>query len=666
MARPWLVVCGLALAGAVPFTGCSGTHEDPDDGLPIELPDEREPCADSDPLRQAYFGDLHIHTRLSFDAAAWGTRVTPEEAYRYARGEPLGLFPYDASGDGQRTIQLARPLDFAAVTDHAEFFAEVTMCTDPSSPAYDTTTCVNYRNADSEGFSFGEFGISFITDPPRRPRICDPYDDECERVRNEVWWRIQEAAENYYDRTSACGFTTFVAWEWSATTGTTANIHRNVLLRNRTVPRVATSYIDAPTPELMWDALEATCNDTGTRCDAIAIPHNSNVGGGLMFEPVTSSGSPYTREESERRSRLEPLMEIYQHKGASECLPGVPDPLGSEDPLCAFELVHPSPCTGDASDPPNCTPLCTRLGSGGLIGGCVAVNDFARPALLRGLAEWQRTGGNPFELGFIGSTDTHSGSGGHVEEDAWEGHLADRDDTAENRLRPMDVAFPGINTNSPGGLAVLWAEDNSRDALFDAMVRREAYATSGTRPLVRFFGGRDLPEDLCDAPDLVARAYEWGVPMGGRIEPSADAPLRFVVWALRDPLSVPLQRIQIIKGTVRDGELHEEVVEVAGEADSPAAVDLTTCEPEDSGAGHAELCAVWTDPDHDPAAPAFYYARVLENPTCRWSHRQCLEAGADCASMEEGDPLWACCDGSLPSTLQERAWTSPIWALPAP
>ncbi|MFW6067816.1 MAG: DUF3604 domain-containing protein [Myxococcota bacterium] len=656
--------------------GCGGDGDEaPDDGGAgdadagpvVVLPDEREPCADPNPLRNPYFGDLHVHTKFSFDAAAWGTRSTPEDAYRFARGEPLDLFPYDSDGEGERTVQLARPLDFAAVTEHAEFLAEVTLCTDPSSPAYDSSTCTTYRNADSEGFNFGEFATTFLTDPPRRPGICSPYDDDCVATRDRVWERIQDAAEAFYDRTEACEFTTFVAYEWSGTTGSTANIHRNVIFRNRSVPRVPTSFVDAPTPGELWDAMDATCNDTGTPCEALAIPHNSNVGGGMMFEPVTSAGAPYTRGEAARRSRLEPLVEIYQHKGASECIPDVPDPLASEDPLCDFEQVHPSVCTGDPSDPEGCLPLCERSGGGGLIGGCVAVRDFVRPALLRGLEEQARVGANPFDFGLIGSTDTHSGAAGHVEEAGWTGHLADRDDTAADRLRAFDGVLVGIRTNSPGGLAVLWAEENSRDALFDAMQRREAYATSGTRIVARLFGGWGYPDDLCSAPEPIATGYDEGVPMGGELPPrpsDAGAPV-FFVSAMRDAFSAPLQRIQIVKGWVEDEALHEEVYDVAPEGgpDEGAPVDLDTCEP-DEEPGADSLCEVWSDPDFDPAHPAFYYARVLENPTCRWSHRQCLAAEVNCATVDAGDPFEACCDGSVPATIQERAWTSPVWYAP--
>jgi hypothetical protein len=648
------------------------THEvPPGDGGPDAgpaLPDEREPCADRDPLRRAFFGDLHIHTKLSFDAAAWGTRSTPEEAYRYARGEPLGLFPYDASGEGTRTIQLDRPLDFAAVTEHAEFLAEVTMCTDPSSPAYDSTTCVNYRAADSEGFNFGEFATTFLTNPPRRPGICSPYDEACEETRDRVWWRLQEAAEAYYDRTASCEFTTFVAYEWSATTGSTANIHRNVIFRNRSVPAVPTSFIEAPTPEELWDALDATCNDTGTPCDTLAIPHNSNVGGGLMFEPAARDGTPYDREEAERRSRLEPLMEIYQHKGASECLPGVPDPLGSEDPLCDFELLHRPICADDPSDPPDCTPLCTRLGGGGLIGG-LRGGERLRPTRPPARARRMATGGRqPLRL-WLHRQHGHAQRRGR----ARVGGRVDGAPGRSGRHRRKPPALPGRGLprhqdqqpRGPGravGGGQLPGRALRRHAAPGGL-RHERHAPAGA--LLR--GERTCPRGCATRRTWWPRVTSGGCPWGASSERRRRARPRFVVWALRDPRSVPLERIQIIKGTMVNGELHEEVVDVVDAVDpedGPATVDLTTCAPRPRGSGAEQLCGTWTDAGHDAIQPAFYYARVLENPTCRWSHRQCLEAGVDCAAMAEDDPLVACCDGSLPPTIRERAWTSPIWVVP--
>jgi hypothetical protein len=315
----------------------------------------------------------------------------------------------------------------------------------------------------------------------------------------------------------------------------------------------------------------------------------------------------------------------------------------------------------------------------------VPIERFARRNLLRnalvdGLALGQRTGTNPFKLGFIGSTDTHSAAPGATEEAAFASHLGRRD--AGWRALQDHLA------DGPGGLAVVWAEENSRDALFEALRRRETYATSGTRPLVRFFGSWELPADLCRRPDLVRQGYSVGVPMGGDLPPDVGgrAP-RFAVSAQMDPgvsgrPGTPLQRIQIVKGWVdADGRTNQLVYDVAGSASTGLALDRDTCRPD--AAGEASLCAVWQDPDFNAREPAFYYARVLEIPTCRWSTLHCQAAGVnpfarDCRAQADaanlgarergarGDAYGACCiseaDEPFHSPLiQERAWTSPIW-----
>jgi hypothetical protein len=339
------------------------------------------------------------------------------------------------------------------------------------------------------------------------------------------------------------------------------------------------------------------------------------------------------------------------------------DPLASEDAQCDFEQLATVLCTAPDT-PPGCTNICSIGGGQGFTGSCVEPRDFVRAGLRTGLAEWARIGVDPFELGFIGSTDTHGAIPGAVEEGNWPGHTADYDADPEGRLRAPGSVPVSVNTNGPGGLAVVWAEENSRDALFDAMRRRETYATSGTRIVVRFFGGWSYPDTACTDPMLVQHGYDGGVAMGGELPamPSGATAPRFVVSALQDDLSVPLERIQIVKGW-RDaaGATHELVYDVAGGTDG-STVDVTTCTPDAHGA--ATLCDVWTDPDFDAAEPAFYYARVLEDPTCRWSRRLCNDEHVDCATQPTDSPLRACCDGSLPDTIQERAWTSPVYYLP--
>jgi hypothetical protein len=252
-----------------------------------------------------------------------------------------------------------------------------------------------------------------------------------------------------------------------------------------------------------------------------------------------------------------------------------------------------------------------------------------------------------------------------VDEDEFQGHAAG---TANARFGVP--AFPDRADFNPGGLAVFWAEENSRPALFAAMKRREVYGTSGPRIVARFFGGWELPDDLCSDPDLVAKSYARGVPMGGELPPAASTNLSgpsFVVSALRDPgdrgvPSTALQRIQIVKGWAEGEESRERVYEVAGRVDAEADVDLATCKPR--GQGFAGLCSVWRDPDFDAAAPAFYYMRVVENPSCRWNAWVCQRAAVDCASSDVSDEYAACCDEDIPKTIQERAWTSPIWYAP--
>lgn len=663
----WLSLLVLGCDGATELDAGADAAQDSgvDGGVDagpavIVRSDEREACREQNPLRNAYFGDLHVHTAVSFDANAYGTRTRPRDAYRFARGETIGLPPYDAEGAPSRTAQLDRPLDFAAVTDHAEFFGEIDICTDPTSPGYDSTTCRTYRDGDSAIPDYGEL-TNLLFMPGRTARVCRGNPGLCEARDIAIWEDMQAAAEEFQDRSADCEFTTFVGYEWTGSAGGT-NLHRNILFRGRSVQRVPVSYLDAPTAGELWTRLDATCLDTGTPCDLLSIPHNGNLGGGQMFVPMTEDGAAYDAEDAARRARLEPLVEIYQHKGASECVPGLDDPLASEDELCGFEMFHPNLCTGAAGDPPDCVGVCNG-GGVGFLGGCVGPGDLARGALRTGLAEEARVGVNPFRFGFIGSTDTHVSTAGLVREDGWPGHAGENEDEPADQLQVPEGALVRGRTASPGGLAVIWAEENSREALFDAMRRRETYATSGPRLVVRFFAGWAYPADLCDRADALETGYDEGVPMGGALSSAPDgAAPTFFVSALRDAMGAPLQRVQIIKGWLEGGETRERVYEVAGDPDNGASVDEATCAP--TGDGFDSLCDVWTDPDFDPTQPAFYYARVLENPTCRWSRYACNALGLDCATLPADSPHAACCDPAIPHTLQERAWTSPVWYSP--
>lgn len=638
-------------------------------------------CEHYTPLNQPYFGDLHMHTGLSLDAVQYFTESTPETAYRFAKGEPM---PQPVKKGGEpRYAELERPLDFVAVTDHAEWLAVTNVCFDETdkSLSYYGAYCISLRVGREVGGTVGSlvkmFSLAANAMPwfPFEMNVCAIRPDLCGERELSVWNKITEAADDAQDSTTDCSFTALKGYEW---TGTPLynNLHRNVIFKGAETIDKPIDYYQASTPEKLWSELDKTC-DKDLGCEVLAIPHNANISGGLMYKTETLWGKRYTKEMALKRQTSEPISEIVQAKGTSECFQDATAPYGSTDEECNFEqIVQTNVCTGDEVEGEQCTPLCSSLivPLGGFMGECVEPSDFTRGAIRRGLETKVDIGANPFKFGFIGSTDTHNGTPGDVEEYNFEGSHGTSDSTVEQRVTsPTKTTGLDLTENgrfyNPGGLAVIWAPQNTRGALFEAMQRRETYATSGTRIILRMFSGWGLNDDMCQSSNFAQQGYDNGVAMGGDLnneDYNGEAP-KFAVSALMDAgvESYPgtsLQRIQMIKVWEEGGESLEKVFDIAGGA-TDASVDLDTCLP--TGSGYSNLCTVWQDPEFEATENAAYYARVLENDSCRYSKRQCntelQKQGLTCGDITPGHELYGCCDGKVPDTIKERAWSSPIW-----
>ena len=577
--------------------------------------------------RNAYFGDLHVHTQNSSDAFIFNVRATPDDAYRYAQGgaitHTLG-FPIRLRGG---------PLDFTAVTDHGELLGILPAMIDPDNAMSKLELAKEIQSTDRAAVMKAFYAIA----RGARTQGNDSPLRNLDVIRS-AWQDTVEAAE----RNNKPGiFTTFIGYEYTSAPES-QNLHRNVIFRSAQVPDIPFSSIESRNPEDLWRWMDQN-REQGI--EVLAIPHNSNVSNGLMFQRTDWAGKPMDADYAALRMRNEPLVEVTQVKGTSETHPM----LSPVDEWAGFELY----------DTLIATDIVAKKSGG-----------FVREAYRHGL-EFQAAGGfNPYKFGLIGSSDTHN-AGGPVEEDAYFSKAGMLDGSAERRgtvPSDLDASFGRADSArtfgqwGASGLAGIWAEENTREALFDAMRRKETFATSGPRIRVRFFAGFDYADDLLSDPDIVHKAYQSGVPMGSDLQATSDRAPSFLLWAMRDANSAWLQRLQIIKGWVADGTSHEQVFDVACSdgltpdtethrcPDNGARVDLSDCSFSlDKGA--VELKTRWQDPTFNPAQEAFYYVRVLENPTCRWSSWDAMRAGV---APKNG----------LKPTIQERAWSSPIWYLP--
>ncbi|QJB69999.1 DUF3604 domain-containing protein [Parasphingorhabdus halotolerans] len=625
------------VALGVLMAGCSGTGDNASTSETALAPGEKS-GEEANPDRNVYFGDLHIHTKNSFDAYIFNVRATPDDAYKFGMGEtikhPLG---YDLKLEGP-------PLDFMAVTDHASYLGHLETMNTPGTVLSKLDMAKDMFSTDQEKIltAFQLIGGA-VRDGVKMPGVYDP------KIVGNVWKQIKDSADKY---NKPGKFTTFSGYEYTAVRTTRGpeggfaggNLHRNVVFKG-SAPDMPFATVDSVNPEDLWNWMDSQ-RDAGN--DVMAIPHNSNVSDGEMFKMETYNGQPLTKAYAEKRLRNEPIVEITQVKGTSETHPS----LSPNDEWADFEIYEYLLSSQTKSK--------------------TATGDYVRQALVNGLALTEKIGANPFQFGFIGSSDTHVAGGSFDEKNFWS-KIGAVDGTPELRgsVPPGDKkSWEGVTVDpraanwfsrwSASGYAAVWAEQNTREAIFDAMRRKETYATTGTRIKLRFFGGFGFDEKMLDDPAMVSKAYKNGVPMGGDLVGAGKAP-GFIVWAMRDAASAPLQRVQIVKVWTDGGKANEKIFDVACSdggtvdanfrcPDNGAKVDLSDCSiSQDKGA--PELKTFWRDPEHKNGQRASYYVRVLENPVCRWSTWDALRAGVP------PNP-------ALQKTIQERAWSSPIWYVP--
>ena len=644
----------FVIASIILINACSENNENPK-FIEVEEQDSYfQPRPEPNPDKNAYFGDLHVHTSNSFDAYTFGTLASPSDAYRFAQGEAI---PHPTGYE----IQLKKPLDFYAVTDHAVFLGIIKEAADTSSEfsKYEFTEPMHNLNENVSNSIFsilkrsGLFrGFGGALQEGLENGSVDG--ELIQSVGNSVWQKTIKAADDAY---KPGVFTTFAGYEYTSSVDLYDKyLHRNVIFKDtKNLPVKIFSRADSQDPEELWNWMDIQ-REAGV--ESLAIPHNSNISGGAAFSMSDYNGGPIDEAYVKQRLRNEPLVEITQAKGTSETHPF----LSKNDEWAAFEAITNMPQENNINN---------------LKGG------YVRDAYLRGLTLSEKGLTNPFKFGVIGSSDTHVAGGSYTEETHFSKiGLLDGEPYLRGSvpyegfygfftklLRPDSIVevdgnnYLGVSARlirfGSSGLAGVWAEENTRESIYEAFRRKETFGTSGPRIKVRFFAGYDLEGSKLDDLSLIQDAYAKNTPMGGTIIQEKNNSPRFLVWAISDPLGAPLQRTQIIKGWLEDGEHREKVFDVACSdglsvdptthrcPDNNAAVNLDDCSIS-SDKGDSEIKTFWKDPEFRQDQDAFYYSRVLENPTCRWSTWDAMRDNESPRS-------------DIPATIQERAWSSPIW-----
>jgi hypothetical protein len=629
MKRSFARVTFVAIAVVLPSLGANPTASGP--ARAAELPARTAASAPAPPAeparpapnpeRDVFFGQTHLHTSWSMDAYIIGnTMAGPEEAYQFALGRPV-------RHPGGHDVQLKRPLDFQGVTDHSEYMGMIPLANDPSSPISKLPIAekLKVRSQADVVPIFKMLAGSLAKREPMK-ELLSP------EMAGTVWKNACDIADKYYQPGT---FTTFASYEWTSAPGS-RNMHRNIFFKDsKKVPVVPYSAIDSDRAEDLWTWMEGQ-RAAGNEC--LAISHNANLSDGIMFPlEVDGKGRPIDAAWAQHRMNNEPLSEIHQLKGTSETSPE----LSPTDEFAGYELMSFLLGVDNSSSRPH--------------------GSYIREAYQNGLAMQQTRGYNPYKFGVVGASDSHNTVAPYSQSDNFGSH-ASLDATPEARIAGKVEAGMAVTKLSTSGLGGVWAEENTRESIFAAMRRKEVFGTSGVRIKVRLFGGWNYQANAVDQRDWVKAGYAGGVPMGGDLPAKSSKEPTFIVWAVKDPDDANLDRIQIVKGWTKDGQSFEKVFDVAWSGDRKAdpatgkvpAVGSTVDIKEatyTNDIGAVELKKVWKDPEFDPSLHAFYYVRVLQIPTPRWSTYDAKKVGVAPPS-------------EVPATVQERAWTSPIWYTP--